>query len=196
MKNREKNQNVSKADKAVTPQDLAMKALIIYKDSEAAVKVNAALQHAIQCPDIRVEWNIRPWRVDMLQFLPAAAEALADATDAHLIVFAGDCARPSFHWLQDWLEQWALHRQIQTAALAVFDTGGADKLSRSTAFELYQFAKRHGLSIIFDDPSVAEHGALFSTGFLLDTAQSKPLILPQPSDRKAYDRNRGWGINE
>jgi hypothetical protein len=151
MKTPKKNQNVLKPDKPSTPKALAMKALIIYQDATDAVKANAALQHATQSPDVHVEWNIRPWRVDMLKFLPAAAEALADAADAHLIVFAGG-ARSSPHWLQDWLEQWAGRRQIQTAALAVIDTGGVDKLSRSVAFDLYQFANRHGLSIIFDDP--------------------------------------------
>jgi hypothetical protein len=170
--------------------------LIIYQDVTDAVKANAALQQATLSPNVYVEWSIRPWPVNMLKFPPAAAEALADATDAHLIVFAGGCVRSSSYCLQDWLEQWAGRRQIQTAALAIIDTRGVDKLSRSVASDLYQFANRHGLSMICDDPSVAEHGEPFSTRVLLDPAQSKPLILTQPPDRQTYDGYRRWGINE
>jgi hypothetical protein len=196
MKTPRKNQNMSKPDQSATSQDLAMKALIIYQDFASAAKANAALQRAAQNSHARVKWNIRPWQVDTLKFLPTAAKALADATDAHLIVFAGGGAQSSSHWLQDWLEQWAGRRQIQTAALAVFDTRNADKLSPAAALDLPQFAKRHGLSIIFDDRGAEEHGPLFPPGFLFDPAQSKSLILPSASDRETYDEHRGWGINE
>ena len=187
---------MSKPDKSNTPQDSAMKALIIYQNFASAAKANATLQDAARYPDVSVEWNIRPWRVDMLKFPPTAAEALVDATDAHLIVFAGDCARSFPHWLQDWLEQWAGCRQIETAGLAVFGIGNADKLSLTATSDLSKFAKHHGLSVIFDDRPAVKHVSPFPPEFLLDPMASESLILPQTLDRQISAAYRGWGINE
>jgi len=85
-------------------QGSPMKALIVYQDFAFALQANAALQHAVQYSDVWVQWNIRPWRVDLLKFPPSADEALADAADAHLIVFGSRCAQSFPFWLQEWLE--------------------------------------------------------------------------------------------
>ena len=172
------------------PQYSAMKAIIIYKDFASAAKANAALQNASHYPDVHVQWNIRPWRVDMLKFPPTATEALADATDAHLIVFAGDFARLFSHSLQDWLEQWARHRQIETAALALIGTGNAGNRPISAVGDLSQFVKRHGLNIIFDDCGVIGNAPPFPIEVLLDSTGSKPSITPQIRDQQKFDENR------
>jgi hypothetical protein len=187
---------MSKLDTSDPLQHFVMKAFIIYQDFTSATKANMALQHSAQYSDVRVQWNIRPWRVDMLKFPPTAAEALADATDAHLIVFAGCCTRSIPHCLQDWLDKWAGCRQIETAALAIFGGENTDDLSASAAPALSQFAERHGLSVIFDAHSIMEHGQAFPPEILLEhkLPQSPPppqgLNLPNP------DQNRRWGINE
>src|SRR5271154_7288476 len=122
-----------------------MKALVIYDDFVCAEKANAALQHSAQNANVRVQWTIRPWRVDMLKFPPTAEEALTDAADVHLIVFVGRCAQSFPFWLEHWLEHWAKCRQIEGAALAVFCEGSGDTTSISATLELSQFATRHGL---------------------------------------------------
>jgi hypothetical protein len=92
----------------------------------------------------------------LLKFPPTADEALTEALDAHLIVFAGRSAQS----LPFWLERW--HRQIKDAALAVVSAGSSKALSSAPAkSDLSQFAKRHDLNVIFDDniksiPSVIE----------------------------------------
>jgi hypothetical protein len=144
-----------------------MKALIIYDDFASAVKANAALQHSAQNLDFFVQWNIRPWRADMLKFTRASEAALSDATDAHLIVFAGRIAQS----LPFWLEHWAKCRQIEDAALAVYCAGSADASSIPAIPELSQFATRHGLNFIFDDnmamtPSSIEDKPSFIEGRL------------------------------
>ena len=68
--------------------------------------------------DFAGQWNIRPWRVDLLKFTPTADEALTEALDAHLIVFAGCSAQSLPFWLERWLEQSAKYRRIKDAALA------------------------------------------------------------------------------
>src|SRR5271163_4397673 len=110
---------MSKLNRLNAPQDSIMKALVIYEDFACAERANAALQYSAQNADVSVQWNIRPWRVDMLKFPPAAEEALTEAMDAHLIVFVGRRAQSLSFWLQDWLEHWAKYRQIKDAALAV-----------------------------------------------------------------------------
>jgi len=72
-----------------TPHEFAMKAFIIYDDSSLAVKASFTLQRVAHHRDVKVRWDIRPWRVDMLQLPPLSDEALVDASDVHLIVFAG-----------------------------------------------------------------------------------------------------------
>jgi hypothetical protein len=156
-----------------------MKALIMYHDFAFAVRANAVLQHAAQYSDIRVQWNIRPWRLDLLKFPAAAEDAQAEAVDAHLIVFGSRCALSFPLWLQDWLEQWAKCRQIKDVALAVIHEDSADSLSISLTPGLSRFASRHGLNIIFD--------------------ASIPIILSSigPSQNsEPRDDHQGWGINE
>ena len=178
-----------------------MKALIIYQNPASAAKVNSALQHAAQHADASMQWVIRPWRVNLLKFPPAAEEALADAADAHLIVFAGGIKQSLPFWLQRWLEHWAQRRQIENAALAVFCAGIADALSIPTTRELSDFAACHGLDFIFDEratvaPSSSEDRFSLSEGRLQECEQSLSPILPQTLDTKLRDAYRGWGISE
>jgi hypothetical protein len=188
---------MSKLDKSDTLQYPAMKALIIYQDFASAAKANTALQYSAQHSEVRVKWNIRPWRVDMLTFQPTADEALEDAMDAHLIVFAGCCTRSISHCLQDWLEKWADRRQIEAAALAIFGGENSDKLSISAALRFSQFVKRHGLNVIFDDRGVIED-SLFHAESLQNPKQSKSSIQMHILEAKPRDEDwfRQWGINE
>jgi hypothetical protein len=160
-------------------QGSPMKALIVYQDFAFALQANAALQHAVQYSDVWVQWNIRPWRVDLLKFPPSADEALADAADAHLIVFGSRCAQSFPFWLQEWLEQWAQCRQIKDVALAVIHEDNTDLISTSAMPRLSRFATRHGLNIIFD-----ANITLY------------PSSLGPSSSSEHRDANEGWGINE
>jgi hypothetical protein len=178
------------------PQDSTMKALIIYGDFHSAVKANATLLYSAHKADCAVQWNIRPWRVDMLKFPPTADEAL----DAHLIVFAGHSTHSLPFWLERWLEQWAKHRRIKDAALAVVNAGSSEALSSaSTKPDLSRFAKRHDLNVIFDDnitsiPSLIEGESSSVEGHLHEREVSVSPFLPQTLDAKTRDAYRGWSI--
>jgi hypothetical protein len=169
-----------------------MKALIIYQNPASAAKVNSALQRAAQHADASVQWIIRPWRVDLLKFPPGAEEALADAVDTHLIVFAGGIEHSLPFWLQHWLEHWTRCRQTGNAALAVCSEGIADALSISATLELSDFATRHGLDFIFDDRTMVALSS--SEGRLQECELSLSPILPQTLDTKFRDAYRGRGI--
>lgn len=132
-----------------------MKAVIIYDRFDFAAKAKAMLESASNRMEEAAHWNVMPWRMDVLNRTSAAAEALAEATDAHLMVLSMHQAASLPRWLMDWLEQWAERRQVPDAALATFGGPGAGTLSSTAIPELSRFAERHSLSFIFSDTGPA-----------------------------------------
>lgn len=57
----------------------------------------------------------------MLRFAPTAEEAMSDAADAHLIVFAFRNTRSVPAWLMNWLGRWAVLRQSLANFIYVLD---------------------------------------------------------------------------
>src|ERR1035437_2643831 len=137
--------------------EATMNAVIMYDRFDFAAKAKAMLERAANGTGEATYWNVKPWRVDVLKLPPAAEAALAEATEAHLIVLA---VRQVQFLLMEWLERWAACRQVQEAALALWDAGNADTRSARAAPELLQFAGHHGLSLIFDDNMLVEDKSL------------------------------------
>jgi hypothetical protein len=156
-----------------------MKALIFYQDFASAVKANAALQSLKLSTDTKVQWEVVPWRLDMLIFPPTRTEALVAAGDAHLMLFVGGLPQSLPFWLLDWLENWATARQVKDAALAVTAGTNEETPTLAAISELRQFATQHGLSFIMDSNIVRE-------------SWIDPLSIGTPST-EPYHR---WGINE
>jgi len=123
-----------------------MKALIIYDDFAGAARAGAALQRATWSANVNADWDIRPWRTDVLRVASAADEALKEAADADLIVFAGSGAYSLPAWLKEWLKRWVMRRQFEDVALAMIR--GAGTLAVPAVAQLRRFAARHGLSFI------------------------------------------------
>jgi hypothetical protein len=157
-----------------------MKALIIYDEFASAARANATLQHSTRNLGFSVHWTIMPWPVDLLQFPPTAQEALTEAMDAHLIVFTGCIAQSPPSWLLNWLEQWARHRRIEDAALAVVGLGDAKGLCSAEKPDLSEFAERHDLSVIFHHQGTVEDDSTFPTG--------SSLYEPKPAHPHSYKR--------
>ena len=125
-----------------------MNALIIYESFDFATEAKATLERVTRQTDEATRWRVNLWRLDELKLPPAIEAALAEAMTAHLIMFAVNHVESLLQSLFDWLERWARGRQIQEAALAVWDVGHADKRLAQVPPELSQFAQRHGLSLI------------------------------------------------
>ena len=156
-----------------------MKALIIYQDVTSAARANAALQNLKVSAETRVGWEVVPWRLDMLKFPPSATEALAAASDAHLILFVGGLPQSLPFWLLDWLRKWAAARQIKEAALAITADANGDMPSKATISTLEQFAKEQELNFIWDTNLARES-----------------LIDPRLVDPRSIQPYVRWGINE
>ena len=133
-----------------------MNVVIIYDDFACAAKAKAMFERAAHRADEVMRWTVKPWRLDMLMPSLSADAALTDAADAHLVVLSLRHPRPLPAWVPDWLERWAARRQIQEAALALWDGGNGDNHSVSAAPELSRFAGRHGLSFITRDAGLEE----------------------------------------
>ena len=173
-----------------------MKALIIYDDFAFAVRASAALQHSARNADFAVQWNVNPWQIDMLKFSPTAEEALVEALDAHLIVIASRNAKSSTFWFRGWLAHWAKCHQIKGAALALLGDGSFDGLAASVIDEFSSLARRHGLSLIFDNGRSGKDQSNFIEHSLdgQKLPASKPVIpIPDEQIRHPYSC---WGINE
>jgi hypothetical protein len=176
--------------------ETTMKTLILYDEVDFARKAKTMLARAAHRADETIQWNVKPWRVHLLALTGIADAALTDAADAHLMVLEVRHQADLSPRLLDWLEKWATSRQIQGAALAVFDGGNGDTHAARAAAALSQLAGRHGLSFIWGDAQPAEEEL---AEFALDlrereVAQPSPLarILAQP----VQGHYEHWGINE
>lgn len=139
-----------------------IKVTIIYDEFSSAAKASVALRRVAYRAHADEQLDINTCRVDMLKLPDAAEEALMEAADAHLIVFAGGFVQRLTPWLQAWLERWAVCRQVREVALAITGNENAGAPPELAAPELFQFAQKHGLNFIFNYSVVNELGpALF-----------------------------------
>jgi hypothetical protein len=176
--------------------EATMKAIIIYDDFELATKANGILGHAMQHADKTAQWQVKPWRVNLLTLAGIADAALSEAVDAHLIVLALRQSESLPACLRGWLEQWVVRRQVQDAALALWDGENGGMHSASATPELARFAECHGLSFIGNDGNPVEgESARFLDGLHEREVTQTPTlmhILEQP----VHGYHQHWGINE
>ena len=183
-----------KLDKRRAVAESAMKAIIIYDNFTFAARAWTALRRVGNREDLRVQWTIKPWQVNILKEAPSAGKALLDAVDAHLIVFAGPGAEAVPAWLREWLTQWLELRQVQDAALAVFSNGNA--LEMPTNPELSRLARKHGLSFITNESPAAKPVPDLHVRFSQEQAFPLPLTRPFFARVAMAESFRGVGIND
>jgi len=159
-----------------------MKAIIIYDNCAFASKATELLQRVAQQVDTTLHWNLKLWRLDTLSLPHRADEALAEAMDAHLIMFAGHRTQLLPSWLLNILERWVACRQITNAAFAVIGGRNGDELIMPEAPELSSFANQHGLSFIIGDDLVVKCETEFAA------RNSAKIEMPLPSDLVAFYR--------
>ena len=176
--------------------ELIMNAVIVYDDVEYASKARGMLGRAAHRADAALAWTVKPWRIELLLLPPTAAWALQDAAEAHLIVLAFRRPTDPSPRLLDWLEKWACRRQVQDAALAVFDGGNGDMLSATAAPELSLFAERQGLSLIFGDVGPSEEEPALLVPRLGESAAARTVTVEYMVEHSEHIPYKHWGINE
>jgi len=100
-------------------RDPTLKAAIIYEDFEFAARTAALLERAAARSDEVMGWDIKPWRLDLLNSSSLAEAALAETADADLVVVALSKTHLLPEALLGWLDRWAERRQIRDAALMI-----------------------------------------------------------------------------
>jgi hypothetical protein len=186
---------MSKFDKFSTAQ-ASMKSVIIYDNFAFATKANEMLHRAANRADAAMRWDIKSWRLDALNLPRSAEEALLDAMDAHLIVFAGHRTEALPSWLMNWLERWAACRQTADAAFAVIGGRNGDVLSMPANPALSDFAERHGLNFITDDGPVACDDEEISAQTMIENKVAPALVQSRFREAPAGIAYGGWGIND
>jgi hypothetical protein len=174
----------------------SMKAVIIYDNFAFAAKANEMLHRAANRADVAMLWTIKSWRVDALNLYRSAEEALADAMDAQLIVFAGHRTEALPSWLLNWLERWAACRQTADAAFAVIGGRNGDVLSMPANPVLSDFAERHGLKFITDDGPVTCDDEELSAQTIIENKVAPALAQSRFREAPAGIAYAGWGIND
>jgi hypothetical protein len=172
-----------------------MKALIVYDDIACAANTTAILHRVAHHADITVTWEIRPWRLSLLEIPSAAKHVLADAADAHLIVFALRNTPNLPEWTTSWLEQWAILRQTPDAALAIIGDGTPEASAGQATVLLSRFARQHGLSFIFNN-----HGGTVDTPAFIEpkTTRDKSRVLAGAAPFRNVSKRRSsdaWRLN-
>ncbi len=176
--------------------DATMNAVILYDDFDSAARASAAFERAARRADDALSWNVKPWRLDLLESPLTAEAALADAADAHLVLLSLRHPSSLPAPVLDWLEQWAARRQVQDAALAVWDGGNGDALTASSASDISHFAERHGLSFILGDAAPVESDLpVLLRDLLRPEVQMPPALNANLMDERLW-RASDWGINE
>jgi hypothetical protein len=170
-----------------------LKAAVIYDDFDFAARTAALLERAAIRSDEVMQWDVKPWRLDLLKPSALAEAALAETADADLIVVALSKTHLPPDLLLDWLERWAARREIQDAALMVLcpeETAGPT----SSWDRLKEFATERGLLFV-GSRRVPEEGD--STDFVHQLWRRKQHVTPTLSWSADPPRPlRHWGINE
>ena len=177
-------------------RDTVLKALIIYDDVPRAANTSAILHRVAHHADMAVNWEIRPWRLNMLKPPATAGLALRDAADAHLIVFAVRRVNKLHVWLMNWLERWATLRQMPDAALALLGDGTSKACTAPATVAMARFARQNALSFFFNN-----HGETHDRPAFPDAIRNEEIsyvLQPPPPVRPAPNSTAhvAWGINE
>jgi hypothetical protein len=173
--------------------EMTLKAAVIYDDFDFAARAAALLERVAIRTDEAMQWDIKPWRLDLLKPSSLGNAALEETVDADLIVVAASRTHLVPDELLEWLEHWAAQRQIADPALMVLypeETAGPTSL----ADRLAEFAEWQGLPFLGcrnlgDDEDPMD--------FIHRRWQRKHPVIPAakwPTDQLPATRH--WGINE
>jgi hypothetical protein len=137
---------MKKPTKPCLASDITMKVFIVYADNASVAHANATLERVGGRVGVSIRWIIKCWQVNVLRDPVPFENALVDAADAHLILFAKRHPQLIPSWICDWLKRWAVVRQIQEAALAAIGDGTGLELPANS--ELIMIAQQFSLNFI------------------------------------------------
>lgn len=130
-----------------SPDRTALKAVVVYSDFDFASHATALLERVAFQADAALQWEVKPWRLDILKHVSLAEIAGTESVDADMIVLAlAETDFPSEE-LMAWLEHWAARRQIVDAAVVLL-CPGQDAASTALGAQLQQLAALCGFTFL------------------------------------------------
>lgn len=176
--------------------EATMNAMILYEECGSAGKANRLLKRASDRADGATQWSVKPWRLDMLYWPPLAQDAQEGRGRGapHRAGGLRPCGGPAP--AAELAGRWAGHRQVQDAALAVFDGGNGGAFSVTAAPALCEFAQRYGLSFIIGDLSPAEVVPAEVWADLHEREVAQTATMAHILERVSPGSYQHWGINE
>jgi hypothetical protein len=181
---------------AIHSCERTMNAMIIYDKGDSARQASALLKRASDRADEATQWDFSAWRVDMLEHPLLAEEALEHGVEVHLIMLAVAPQKELPPVLLKWLETWAARRQVEDAALALFNGDQDDRLSATATPALLEFTGRHGLSLIAGAVSPADNKPPGLRQPLIEPEMAEPARTGYSQSRPSWAGCEHWGINE
>lgn len=173
--------------------ELTLKAAVVYDDFDLAARTAALLERAAVRSDEAMEWDVKPWRLDLLKPSSLADAALDETLDADLIVVALCKTHLLPDELMEWLEHWAAHRQIADAALMVLcpeETAGP----MSSWNRLKELAEWRGLLFLGSHNLQSDVESTDLVQRLWQWKQPTGMELTRSADPAPAPRH--WSINE
>ena len=175
---------------------MTLKAAVIYDDFDFAARAAALLERAAIRTDEAMKWDVKPWRLDVLKQPSLADAALDETIDADLIVVALRKTPSLPDELMDWLENWAMKRQTEDAAMMLF-CPEENAASMPLWHELKEFAEWHSL-LFLGSRNLRDDGD--SMDFVHRLWQRKqppqPVVPTLESFAESPHPSGHWGINE
>jgi hypothetical protein len=175
---------------------MTLKAAVIYDDFDFAARAAALLERVAIRADEAMKWDIKPWRLDVLQEPSLADAALDETADADLIVVALRKTPSRPDELMIWLESWAMKRQTEDTAMMVFCP---EKNAAPTPLwhELKEFAEWRNLHFMGSRNLRDDGNAMEFVHQLWQWKQPPQPVVPMlESFAESAHPSGHWGINE
>lgn len=179
-----------------TPPAFPLKAIVICDDLAFASYAASTLERVGRQAGINVQWTTKSWPMNALNESALAEQALAEASDAHLILFPEHHARSLPFWVFGWLDRWAARRSIRDAAVGVIKSENAARFASPLFSELSTFAREHGLSLIVDDDLPTGKRMRVPVRFPTESQIALPIASTALVGMGLGESYRGFGINE
>jgi hypothetical protein len=175
---------------------MTLKAAVIYDDFDFAVRAAALLERVAIRADEAMNWDIKPWRLDVLQEPSLADAALDETADADVIVVALRKTPSHPDELMNWLESWAMKLQTEDPAMMVFCP---EKNAAPTPLwhELKEFAEWRSLHFMGSCNLRDDWNAMEFVHRLWQWKQPpQPVVPTLESFAESAHPSGHWGINE
>ncbi len=175
---------------------LALKAVIVYEDTETGLRAKRALANLPGQQSPGTGFNTRLWRRDLLKPMWLREQAALDAATAHIVIVSVHGREPLPDEIRQWLCAWATRRTTQPCALGILLDAAIAGQARTypSAGYIQTIAQTAGADLFWGfceslTPAGSEQPPVFPPGAAIVGLRSNWSFHPA-------GQHTGWGLNE